>query len=68
MRAVLIEAFSERPCAGNGAAVVLLESSQADDWLQAVAGSLRQSETAFLLRQDDTWLLRWFTPSCEVPL
>lgn len=68
MRAVLIEAFSERPCAGNGAAVVLLESPQADDWLQAVAGSLRQSETAFLLRQDDTWLLRWFTPSCEVPL
>lgn len=68
MQAVLIEAFSERPCAGNGAAVVLLESSQADDWLQAVAGSLRQSETAFLLRQDDTWLLRWFTPSCEVPL
>lgn len=68
MRAVLIEAFSEHPCAGNGAAVVLLERPRADGWLQAVAGSLRQSETAFLLRQDDTWLLRWFTPSCEVPL
>lgn len=68
MQAVLIEAFSERACAGNGAAVVLLETPRDDGWLQAVAGSLRQSETAFLLRQDEAWLLRWFTPSCEVPL
>lgn len=68
MQAVLIEAFSERACAGNGAAVVLLEEPRADAWLQALAGSLRQSETAFLLQQDGEWLLRWFTPSCEVPL
>ena len=68
MRAVLIEAFSDRACAGNGAAVVLLESPRSDGWLQAVAGSLRQSETAFLLAAGDRWLLRWFTPSCEVPL
>jgi PhzF family phenazine biosynthesis protein len=68
MHAVLIEAFSERPCAGNGAAVVLLDEPRADAWLQGLAGSLRQSETAFLLHQDGRWLLRWFTPSCEVPL
>jgi len=68
MQAVLIEAFSDRACAGNGAAVVLLDAPRSDVWLQAVAGSLRQSETAFVLRQDGEWLLRWFTPSCEVPL
>lgn len=68
MQAVLIEAFSERPCAGNGAAVVLLDRPREDAWLQALAGSLRQSETAFLLLQEGEWLLRWFTPSCEVPL
>lgn len=68
MQAVLIEAFSDRACAGNGAAVVLLDQPRADGWLQALAGSLRQSETAFLLHQDGAWLLRWFTPSCEVPL
>ena len=68
MKAVLIEAFTERACAGNGASVVLLDQPRSDAWLQAVAGSLRQSETAFLLRQDGEWLLRWFTPSCEVPL
>ena len=68
LRAVLIEAFSDRPLAGNGAAVVLLEQPQGTDWLQAVARSLQQSETAFLLRQGAHWLLRWFTPQCEVNL
>lgn len=68
MRAVLIEAFSEVACAGNGAAVVLLQEPWPDGPLQAVAGSLRQSETAYLLRRGSHWLLRWFTPTCEVPL
>lgn len=66
--AVLIEAFSERPGAGNGAAVVLLEHPADDLWMQRLAGSLKQSETAFLLPWRDAWLLRWFTPGCEVPL
>jgi predicted PhzF superfamily epimerase YddE/YHI9 len=66
--AVLIEAFSAVAFAGNGAAVVLLERPMPDAWLQAVAGSLRQSETAFLLPDQGGWLLRWFTPRCEVPL
>jgi len=67
-RAVLIEAFSEGPGGGNGAAVVMLDHPVATAWMQRLAGSLRQSETAFLLLQQHHWLLRWFTPSCEVPL
>lgn len=66
--ALLIEAFSDRAGAGNGAAVVLLDQPAGDDWLQSVARSLRQSETAFLLPHGDAWLLRWFTPTCEVRL
>ena len=66
--AVLIEAFSELPGAGNGAAVVRLDAPADDAWMQRLAGSLRQSETAFLLPWQDAWLLRWFTPGCEVPL
>ena len=63
-----MEAFSEGPFAGNGAGVVLLESPPTADWMQSVAGSLRQSETAFLVPAGAAWLLRWFTPRCEVPL
>lgn len=66
--AVLIEAFSDHPCCGNGAAVVRLEHPWDDRRLQALAGSLRQSETAYLLRWAGHWLLRWFTPCVEVPL
>ena len=68
LRALLVEAFTATPCAGNGAAVVLLEAPMQEAWLQGVAASLRQSETAFLLQGPQGWLLRWFTPSCEVPL
>jgi predicted PhzF superfamily epimerase YddE/YHI9 len=68
LAAVLVEAFSEAPGAGNGAAVVRLPGPVSEGWMQAVASSLRQSETAFLLTDGDRWLLRWFTPTCEVPL
>ncbi len=68
LAAVLVEAFSEAPGAGNGAAVVRLPGPLSAGWMQTVAGSLRQSETAFLLRDGGRWLLRWFTPTCEVPL
>jgi PhzF family phenazine biosynthesis protein len=66
--AVLIEAFASAPCQGNGAGVVKLQQPLGAAALQAIAGSLRQSETAFLLRHGQHWLLRWFTPSCEVQL
>ena len=66
--AVLVEAFSDQPFAGNGAAVVHLEQAMPLAWLQSVATSLRQSETAFVLRASEGWMLRWCTPTCEVPL
>ena len=66
--ALLVEAFADGPCRGNGAAVVRLDQPMGEQALQAIARSLNQSETAFLLRQHHHWCLRWFTPSCEVPL
>jgi PhzF family phenazine biosynthesis protein len=66
--AVLVEAFSEHPCSGNGAAVVGLPGPASAAAMQALARSFNQSETAFLLPCEGGWLLRWFTPSCEVPL
>lgn len=68
-KALLVEAFASQSFSGNGAAVVLLEQSASAAWMQGLAGSLQQSETAFLHRgADGAWQLRWFTPSCEVPL
>jgi predicted PhzF superfamily epimerase YddE/YHI9 len=67
--AVLVEAFTSEPLHGNGAAVVLLEQPASAAWMQRLAGSFKQSETAFLqCSKAGQWRLRWFTPSCEVPL
>ncbi|MCP9774543.1 PhzF family phenazine biosynthesis protein [Cyanobium sp. WAJ14-Wanaka] len=66
--ALLIEAFAAGPCAGNGAAVVRLECPLDDRILQGLARTLNQSETAFLEPKGVAWGLRWFTPTCEVPL
>ncbi len=68
LQVLLVEAFADGPCRGNGAAVVRLEAPLADPVLQGLATSLNQSETAFLWRHHGRWMLRWFTPSREVPL
>ena len=66
--ALLVEAFADGPCKGNGAVVVRLEQPLSDGTLQNLARSFNQSETAFLWWDGHGWRLRWFTPSCEVPL
>ncbi|HOX21002.1 MAG TPA: PhzF family phenazine biosynthesis protein [Gemmatimonadales bacterium] len=63
-----IDAFTDRPFAGNPAAVCLLEKEMEAAWMQAVAQEMNLSETAFLLRRDDGFGLRWFTPEVEVAL
>lgn len=63
-----VDAFTDRPFKGNPAAVCLLSSPRDDTWLQAVAREMDLSETAFLLRREDGFSLRWFTPMVEVDL
>ncbi|MEZ4412228.1 MAG: PhzF family phenazine biosynthesis protein [Gemmatimonadales bacterium] len=63
-----IDAFTDRPFAGNPAAVCLLEQEMDDAWMQSVAQEMNLSETAFLLPRDDGFSLRWFTPEVEVEL
>lgn len=64
----LIDAFADRPFAGNPAAVCLLPSWPADSWLASVAAEMNQSETAFLVAKSGEFDLRWFTPKVEVDL
>ncbi|HEX3146910.1 MAG TPA: PhzF family phenazine biosynthesis protein, partial [Gemmataceae bacterium] len=65
----LVDAFTDRPFAGNPAGVCLLDSHRDPQWMQAVAAEMNQAETAFLhARPDGEWDLRWFTPTIEVDL
>lgn len=63
-----IDAFTNRPFAGNPAAVCLLPEPKDDRWMQAVAEEMNLSETAFLFGEGDGYRLRWFTPKVEVDL
>lgn len=68
MRLLQIDAFASEPFRGNPAAVCLLDRERDAVWMQNVAFEMNLSETAFLLKQEDGWSLRWFTPSVEVAL
>jgi PhzF family phenazine biosynthesis protein len=64
-----VDAFTDRPFAGNPAAVCPLEAWLPDELLQAVAAENNLSETAFFVRRPDgDFDLRWFTPAVEVDL
>ena len=63
-----IDAFCERPFAGNPAAVCLLDAAAEPGWMQQLAHEMNLSETAFLIRLGDVFSLRWFTPAIEVDL
>ena len=68
LRQFVVDAFTDRPFAGNPAAVVLLDAPRSGDWMQALAAENNLSETAYLIADGDRWSLRWFTPTVEVDL
>ena len=63
-----VDAFTERPFAGNPAGVCLLERRHSEAWMQGVAAEMNVAETAFLFPTDAGFELRWFTPTAEVAL
>ncbi|QQE13920.1 PhzF family phenazine biosynthesis protein [Planctomycetota bacterium] len=78
-----VDAFSDKPFAGNPAGVCLLPAIRftapcdarppiSDTWMQHIASEMNLAETAFLQAlpddPDHDYLLRWFTPAAEVEL
>jgi len=66
-----VDAFADRPFAGNPAAVMPLSRWLDDATLQAIAAENNLSETAFLVPDASDaadFELRWFTPAAEVAL
>lgn len=63
-----VDAFADRPFAGNPAAICPLERWPDAPTMQAIAAENNLAETAFLVREGEGWALRWFTPTVEVDL
>src|SRR5882757_358880 len=74
MRIRIIDAFTDRPFAGNPAAVCLLDGDGWPDeaWMRHVAAEMNLAETAFAHRLppggEADWALRWLTPTVETDL
>jgi PhzF family phenazine biosynthesis protein len=68
IRIVQVDAFTNRPFAGNPAAVCVLPEARPEQWMRDVAREMNLSETAFLSPQDGGYNLRWLTPAIEVDL
>jgi len=64
----IINVFTEKLFGGNPAGVCVLDEWLEDDLLQSIATENNLSETAFLVKQNGYYDLRWFTPSIEVEL
>ena len=67
----LVDAFTDRPFAGNTAGVVSAPDGLSCDQMQRIARELGQTETCFVSSSDGPEVdlaLRWFTPTVEVDL
>jgi PhzF family phenazine biosynthesis protein len=63
-----VDAFTTEPFKGNPAGVCLLENEMPAEWMQNVAMEMNLSETAFVLKADKEFPIRYFTPESEIPL
>ncbi|MEK6482473.1 PhzF family phenazine biosynthesis protein [Catalinimonas sp. 4WD22] len=63
-----VDAFASGLFRGNPAAVVLLDQWPEDELMQRIAAENNLAETAFLLPEQQHYLIRWFTPFYEINL
>jgi len=68
MKQYIVDAFTNKPFAGNPAAVCVMEEWPSDEAMMKLAMENNLSETAFIVREEEGYRLRWFTPGTEVEL
>lgn len=65
----VVDAFTQNAFGGNPAAVCVLADPLSEALLAAIAAEFNLSETAYLIPTgENSWDLRWFTPTTEVNL
>jgi len=68
MRIFTVDSFTDKPFTGNPTGVCILENNCSDELYQQIASEINYSETVFLIKQNDSYRIRWFTPKAEVNL
>lgn len=68
MKYFVVDAFTEKLFCGNPAGVCLLNEWPEDTVMQNIAFENNLAETAFVVKRDNHYDLRWFTPEIEMDL
>ena len=68
MRYFIVDAFTDKLFAGNQAGVCLLDEWLDSSVMQSIAAENNLAETAFVVKRDSYFDLRWFTPEVEIDL
>jgi PhzF family phenazine biosynthesis protein len=63
-----VDAFNNEIFKGNPAAVCPLEKWISEDLMQAIAEENNLSETVFFVKNENTFDIKWYTPTCEIDL
>lgn len=63
-----VDAFTDRVFSGNPAAICPLQEWLNDNLMQQIAAENNLAETAFYVKQNGRYTIRWFTPTIEVDL
>lgn len=68
MKIYQVDAFTEKSFSGNPAGVCVLNERLDEELMEKIAMEINLSDTAFLVKEDEGYNLRWFTPNAEVDL
>ncbi len=65
MKQYIVDAFTNKPFSGNPAAVCVMDSWPSEESMMKLAMENNLSETAFIVKEERGYHLRWFTPGTE---
>lgn len=68
MKQYIVDAFTDKVFHGNPAAVCVMSQWPEEALMMSIAMENNLSETAFIVKEEGGYHLRWFTPTCEVGL
>ena len=67
MNVLKLAAFSQNGQGGNPAGVAFYDAMPSEEEMLRIAKEVGYSETAFLVKQVDSWRVRYFAPELEIP-
>ena len=67
MNVLRLAAFSQNGQGGNPAGVAFYDAMPSAEEMMSIAKEVGYSETAFLVKQNDGWRVRYFAPEMEIP-